>query len=88
MYMIFSAVIPIFIIILAGIVVERLNILPESTGQVLSVFSIHISIPCLLFHIMCNAPMDKLSEWRWWLGVTGVQLLFLGLFYLLERRRG
>ncbi|MDO5538213.1 MAG: AEC family transporter [Desulfovibrionaceae bacterium] len=88
MYMIFCAVVPVFILILIGMIVDRLQLLPESTPQSLSLFVLNVSIPCLTFHIMCEAPLDRLLEWRWWLGVLGVQLLFMGLFYLLDRRRG
>ncbi len=88
MYMIFSSVAPLFIIILAGAAVERMQMLPEATIRVLSVFSLNISIPCLIFHIMCSAPLDSLTEWRWWLGVLTVQVGFLGLMYFIERHLG
>ncbi len=88
MYMIFASVAPLFFIILAGVIVERMQFLPAATTRALSVFSLNISIPCLIFHIMCAAPLEYLAEWRWWLGSLTVQVGFLGLFYFIERRLG
>ncbi len=86
MYMIFASVTPLFIIILAGVLVECLQVLPDGAVRTLSIFSLYISIPCLIFHVMCTAPLEKLVEWRWWLGILLVQVGFLGIFYAIERR--
>lgn len=88
MLMIFSAVVPVFLVILAGVLADRLQLVTPETGRSLSVFSINVAAPCLVFHIMCSAPLDKLCEWRWWAAVLVLQGLFMGVFYLLERRLG
>ncbi len=84
MYMIFASLAPIFIIILAGFIIERINYLPESTGDGLSFFAINICIPCLLFHIMCTTTPEQFSQGNWWLGMLGTQVGGLALFFCLE----
>ena len=85
MYMIFASLAPIFLIILAGFVIERLSFLPQNTGDILSFFSINICIPCLLFHIMCTTSVEQFSQVNWWIGMVGPQVIGLALFYCLER---
>ncbi len=85
MYMIFASLAPIFLIILAGFVIERISFLPQNTGDILSFFSINICIPCLLFHIMCTTSVEQFSQVNWWIGMVGPQVMGLGLFFCLER---
>ncbi len=84
----FFAVVPVFLVILAGVIVDRLNALPEDTGRMLSLFSINVSCPCLIFHIMSEARLDQLAPARWWLGVMGTQVLVLLAVRGIERLRG
>ncbi len=86
MYMIFASLAPVFLIILAGFLIERLSYLPASTGDILSFFSLNICIPCLLFHIMCGTTMEQFSQVNWWGGMIGVQVGCFFLFYWIERR--
>lgn len=86
MFFIFSALAPIFLVMLAGFVVERMGILPATTGSVLSVFSINISIPCLIFHIMAGTDLNQLSQGGWWTAMLSTQLGGLALFYWMERK--
>lgn len=86
MYMIFASLAPVFLIILAGFVIERVSYLPANTGDILSFFSLNISIPCLLFHIMCGTTLEQFSQVNWWGGMIGVQVGCFAIFYWLERR--
>lgn len=88
MLTIIATVIPIFVIILAGVLVERLDLLPQNSVKVLSIFSINICFPCLLFHIMSTTPLDNLGDWRWWLGVLAVQWFGFIILYFIEKMRG
>ncbi len=88
MLTIISTVVPIFVIILAGIIVEKLDFMPENSVRILSIFSINICFPCLLFHIMSSTPLDNMGSWRWWLGILAVQWLGFFILYFIEKMRG
>ncbi len=88
MLTIISTVVPIFVIILAGIIVEKLDFMPENSVRILSIFSINICFPCLLFHIMSSTPLDNMGSWRWWLGIVAVQWLGFFILYFIEKMRG
>ncbi len=60
--MILNAVIPVFVIIPAGSLVERLQMPPSRASGLLSACAVNIAIPCLTFHIMCTAPVERLME--------------------------
>ncbi len=84
----FLAIVPVFLVILAGVVVDRLKALPEDAGRLLSLFAVNVTCPCLNFHIMSEARLDQLAPARWWVGVIGLQLLLLLAVWGLERLRG
>lgn len=88
MLTIISTVVPIFVIILAGIIVEKLDFMPEDSVRILSIFSINICFPCLLFHIMCTTPLDSMGSWKWWLGILAVQWLGFFIIYFIGKIRG
>lgn len=88
MYAIFTAIVPVFLIILAGMAVERLEFLPENTGQVIGVFVVNVCMPALLFHVMSAVTVEQLAQGWWWLGQIGVQAILMALAYGLDRLRG
>lgn len=88
MYTLFAAVVPVFLIILLGLAVERTELIPDSAGQVLGVFVVNVSLPCLIFHAMSRVTVEQLSQGRWWLVQVAAQLIFLGVFFAIDRLRG
>ncbi len=88
MYMIFASLAPIFLIMLAGAVTERLGVLPPHAADSINAFSVNVSFPCLLFHIMAATTPAQLAQGGWWLGTAGLQTAAMGLIYLLARRSG
>ena len=88
MYTLFAAVVPVFLIILLGLAVERTELIPESAGQVLGVFVVNVSLPCLIFHAMSRVTVEQLSQGSWWLVQVAAQLVFLGVFFAIDRLRG
>lgn len=88
MYTIFCAILPAFLVIAAGCLVEKRQIMPENTAYALSAFAINIAIPCLTFHIMSTAPLDKMTQWSWWAGILFVQTGLYIIFFFLLRLRG
>ena len=67
MYTLFAAIVPVFIIILIGMAVERTSLIPESAGQVLGIFVVNVAMPCLLFHAMSQVTVEQLAQGGWWL---------------------
>ncbi len=88
MYTIFCAILPAFLVIAAGAIVEKRQIMPQNTAYALSAFALNIAIPCLTFHIMSTAPLDKMTQWSWWAGILSVQTGFYIVYYFLARLRG
>lgn len=84
MYVIFSSLAPIFILMTIGLLVRCTSLLPASAGLPLSVFSINVSIPCLIFHIMATTTLEELARGVWWAGLLGVQILGLFAFFAFE----
>ena len=62
MYTLFAAIVPVFIIILIGMAVERTSLIPESAGQVLGIFVVNVAMPCLLFHAMSQVTVEQLAQ--------------------------
>lgn len=77
MYTLFAAIVPVFIIILIGMAVERTSLIPESAGQVLDIFVVNVAMPCLLFHAMSQVTVEQLAQGGWWLVQVAAQLIFL-----------
>ena len=75
MYTLFAAIVPVFIIILIGMAVERTSLIPESAGQVLGIFVVNVAMPCLLFHAMSQVTVEQLAQGGWWLVQVAAQLI-------------
>ena len=88
MYTLFAAIVPVFIIILIGMAVERTSLIPESAGQVLGIFVVNVAMPCLLFHAMSQVTVEQLAQGGWWLVQVAAQLIFFAVFFAIDRLRG
>ena len=84
MLVIFSSIAPIFILMTIGLLVRSTSLLPASAGLPLSIFSINVSIPCLIFHIMASTSLDELARPDWWAGLLGVLVVGLFAFFAFE----
>lgn len=88
MLTLFSAIAPVFLTILAGIIVERLRILPRDTEQVLGILIIRFCLPCMLFHFFSQVTEEQLTKGWWWLCVLGYQAIIMVGVALAEKLRG
>lgn len=88
MYTLFAAIVPVFIIILIGMAVERTSLIPESAGQVLGIFVVNVAMPCLLFHAMSQVTVEQLTQGGWWFVQVAAQLIFFVVFFSIDRLRG
>lgn len=82
MLAILYAILPVFIIILIGIIVERIKLIPSNAGMVLNVYAIRLALPVLLVNIMANAPPAGIFQWKLWLAIVASHLtVYAGCYY-------
>lgn len=87
----FAAVVPVFLIILAGVALRSRDTLPESAGSVLGIYVLRAALPLLILHLLADARPQDLANWGFWLGVIGSQLAVYALGYAGDKlfcRRG
>ena len=77
MLAILDAITPVFLVILAGVLVERAGILPRETGRTVSVLVVNVTLPCLLFHMMTQVTAEQLSQGWWWFATAVLPLAIL-----------
>lgn len=82
------AIAPVFLTILAGMIVEKTDLLPRQLNQMLGLFVIDICMPCLIFHIFANITPDQLAHGKWWLCALGAQVGVALLCFVVEKARG
>lgn len=91
MYEILTLILPLFGLILIGILAARITRRPLEEMGWLNVFIIYVALPALFFKLLSKTPVDKLASWDFIgtnIGVTlFVFLLTLGLGYLTSGRR-
>ena len=71
---ILNAILPVFIVIALGFVIEKKGILGPHAAEGLNKFVAKVSLPILLFYIMSNESISDVLNWKWILG------LLAGLF--------
>lgn len=81
MELIFSAIIPIFMIIILGGIAERMKLLGNNSVVVLNRFVFHFAFPPLLFIILAEEPLANILNWPYigalFGGMLGTFLLML-----------
>lgn len=94
MLSILSTLVPVFGIILLGIIVERLDFMPRETSVCLNQFVYWIGLPLLLFNALARMEAGQLSPallWGIFLGLLipyAVAYLFFFVEYPQKRREG
>ena len=85
------AILPVFLIIGAGIVVEKIKLIPVNASVGLNEYAIRLALPVLLIYIMADARPAELFQWKLWLGVVAAHvIIYMGCYYadLLFVKRG
>ena len=77
MLAIFDAIAPVFLVILAGVLVERAGMLARETGRIVSVLVVNVTLPCLLFNLMTQVTVEQLSRGWWWFATAFLPLVIL-----------
>ncbi|MBR6467182.1 MAG: AEC family transporter, partial [Desulfovibrio sp.] len=77
MLAILDAIAPVFLVILAGVLVERAGMLARETGRIVSVLVVNVTLPCLLFNLMTQVTVEQLSKGWWWFATAFLPLVIL-----------
>lgn len=91
MFQALFAVLPVFMIIAAGVLLRSRDILPENAGPVLGIYVLKLALPLLILHLLAGARLSDLAHWGFWCGILGSQLVMYCVGFLGDRifcRRG
>lgn len=85
MFQALFAVLPVFMIIAAGVLLRSRDVLPESAGTVLGVYVLKLALPLLILHLLARARLADLTHWGFWCGILGSQMAMYCVGYLGDR---
>jgi len=91
MFQALFAVLPVFMIIAAGVLMRSRDILPENAGPVLGIYVLKLALPLLILHLLAGARLADLAHWGFWCGILGSQVVMYCVVFLGDRifcRRG
>lgn len=74
-------ILPVFLIITIGILLDVFRILPKETGSVIGMYVLYVALPVLLIHILAGARADEMLHGGFWIGILGAQVLVYVLGY-------
>ncbi len=80
-----SALTPLFLMIIAGAVCYRHEILPENTATVLNGFVYYFTLPALLFGSLATTPFEEIAQFRFIGGYLSAMIIGYWLMFLLSR---
>ncbi len=87
------AILPVFLVMFAGLAADRAALLPPASSMALNVYALRLALPVLLLRIMAGAKPAELFQGRIWFGLLSAQLLayltgYAGDRFFLRRGRG
>ena len=91
MFQALFAVLPVFLIIGAGVLLRSRDVLPENAGPVLGIYVLKLALPLLILHLLAGASLKDLGHWAFWGGILGSQVIMYCLGSVADRvlcRRG
>ena len=85
MFQALFAVLPVFLIIGAGVLLRSRDVLPENAGPVLGIYVLKLALPLLILHLLAGASLKDLGHWAFWGGILGSQVIMYCLGYVADR---
>ncbi len=74
-------ILPVFLIIAFGVLLDIRRVLPKQTGSVIGSYALYVALPALLLHILAGSTPDRLLHGGFWVGLLGTQVvLYVGVF--------
>jgi predicted permease len=77
-------ILPVFLIILLGVLLDVFRVLPKQTGSVIGSYVLYVALPILMLHILAGSSAQDLLHGGFWAGILGAQVLVYGLGYGVE----
>lgn len=86
-------ILPLFLILGFGVVLDIAGVLPKQTGSVIGGYVLYVALPILLLHILAGSSMDDILHGGFWAGLLAAQviiylLVYAGEFFLGRRGHG
>ena len=63
MFQALFAVLPVFLIIGAGVLLRSRDVLPENAGPVLGIYVLKLALPLLILRLLAGANVKDLAHW-------------------------
>jgi hypothetical protein len=86
-------ILPVFLILFLGVIIDIANILPKQTGSILGGYVLYIALPILLIRVLAGSSVDEILHGGFWAGVIFAQLIiyvisYAGEFFISKRGHG
>lgn len=84
-------ILPVFLIIAFGVVLDVLRVLPRQTGSVIGAYVLYVALPVMMVHILAGSSLADVLHGGFWAGLLIAMVVVYGLGYcgeLLLGRRG
>lgn len=74
-------ILPVFLILFFGVIVDIANILPERTGSILGGYVLYIALPILLIRVLAGSSPAEILHGGFWAGIIITQLIIYAVGY-------
>ncbi|WP_461210070.1 AEC family transporter [Desulfocurvus sp. DL9XJH121] len=84
-------ILPVFLIMIYGVVLDLFRVVPKQTGAVIGAYVLYVALPVLMVHILAGSSLADILHGGFWAGLLGSLVLIYALGYaaeLLLGRRG
>lgn len=77
-------ILPVFLILAFGVVLDIFSVLPKQTGSVIGGYVLYVALPILLIHILADASLADMLRGGFWAGLLIAQALLYICMYAAE----
>lgn len=86
-------ILPVFLVIAFGILLDIFRVIPKETGSIIGSYVLYVALPVLLIHILSSATSDEILHGGFWLGILSAQVIvyifgYLGEFLFGTKKHG
>lgn len=74
-------ILPVFLILGFGVVLDIANVLPRQTGSVIGGYVLYVALPVLLVHILAGSSVADILHGGFWAGLLLSQVVIYALVY-------
>ncbi len=77
-------ILPVFLILGLGVVLDVLSILPKQTGSIIGGYVLYVALPILLIQILANSSLEDIMHGGFWAGMLLTQFCLYAAVYVGE----